>query len=234
MPLPLQRARISSVDPEGIARDATTHVLDAYTAEIRGLFGAAVKMSDSSGDLDPATLHKTPTYRRLRAIAAYGHSGGALDLKLGRQDSPTAITADAGTLAALEKTLEQLLPALRKLHILGVLAAARGETINTKAFAELSDFVDVIDTFGFDSDLGAVLVAAWARAQLEQNNPITATQLGVLAGLGSVSIGNAIRAGSLKAKRRHRDQAQKKNNPYEVRAADAQRFLRERQQASRS
>ncbi|MDB4991352.1 MAG: hypothetical protein JWN04_6530 [Myxococcaceae bacterium] len=173
---------------------------------MRQLFGAARIDADPVFALEDSALRKTPTHRFLRPLIEYGIAGGTLNFDL-------------------HTTLERLLPALRKLYALGYLNSASAELGKARMIADLAELITDIDTFAFDSELGAAIVAAWARAQLEQDLPLTATQLAVLAGVGSVAIGNAIRAGSLKAAKRARDQAQKRGNPYVIQPAEVRRYL---------
>jgi hypothetical protein len=213
MPLATLRARLANIDARAVSLEATKRALEAYAQEIHDLFGAPFRMTaGDASSLDDAVVRKTPTYRLLRALSEYGVEDGELSVDF-------------------EQTVERLLPLLRKLHLLGHLPSANAAAINPKPFADTDEFVADIDTFAFDSELGAALVAAWARTLLAREQPLSATQLAVLAGRGSVAVGNAIRAGTLKAQRRHRNEAQKKRNPYLIKPAEARRFLRERAQA---
>jgi hypothetical protein len=111
---------------------------------------------------------------------------------------------------ALEPLLTRLLPLLRRALDIPIVS--------------VDQLPSMLDSLGEATPLGVLLCAAWARAQLGRDAPLTAMQLAALGSSSRRTIINLIDAGTLRGARRA-SSAQKRNNPYLVPAKDARLYL---------
>jgi hypothetical protein len=204
---PTTKPRLTTLEPQQVAFDVTLRALTEHRAATQALFAPAFVLAPAAEvSEDEGTLAKrTRLYKTLKLLAEYGQRGGQLP-------------------RPFRELLQRILPTVLQQCQFAPKAAVP-DPVN---YPEPVDaLIARLDTLQDEEAITVVLRGAQAREQLEKNEPLTASQVAVLAGMGRFTISTLVKTGKLKGHKPRKDSEQKRDNPYLIQHAEARRFLRD-------
>jgi hypothetical protein len=204
---PITKPRLSALKSHQVALEVASRALAEHEVLTVRLFAPAFTLEPTTAELEPEQrVRKTRIYKSIKRLADYAQQGGELD-------------------HPVREHLLILLPVIQR----QLRAGAKASVPDPVDYPEpLDALIARMDTLQEDEPLAVVLRGAHAREILDTTDePITASQLAVLASEARTRMSKLVSEGNPKGRklRSGADSDQKRDNPFVIEKAEALRFL---------